>query len=77
MSHFENSKYFLVVVFTGLTVVAIIFGFLRNMVMFYVLVKSTQVLHNRMFDSILRTPVRFFDINPIGKSSLTLLTCHL
>uniref|UniRef100_A0A8C9SPU2 Multidrug resistance-associated protein 4 n=1 Tax=Scleropages formosus TaxID=113540 RepID=A0A8C9SPU2_SCLFO len=34
---------------------------------FNVLVNSAQTLHNRMFTSILRTPVRFFDINPVGR----------
>uniref|UniRef100_A0A674EGC0 Cystic fibrosis transmembrane conductance regulator n=1 Tax=Salmo trutta TaxID=8032 RepID=A0A674EGC0_SALTR len=38
-----------------------------SLLMFNVLVKAAQSLHNRMFNSILRTPVRFFDINPIGR----------
>uniref|UniRef100_A0A8C7JN64 Multidrug resistance-associated protein 4 n=1 Tax=Oncorhynchus kisutch TaxID=8019 RepID=A0A8C7JN64_ONCKI len=38
-----------------------------SLVMFNVLVKAAQSLHNRMFNSILRTPVRFFDVNPIGR----------
>lgn len=54
-------------IYSGLTVATIVFGFLRTTMMFNVLVKSTQVLHNRMFTAILRTPVRFFDINPIGR----------
>uniref|UniRef100_A0A674EUT3 Multidrug resistance-associated protein 4-like n=1 Tax=Salmo trutta TaxID=8032 RepID=A0A674EUT3_SALTR len=52
---------------TGLTGATLIFGFARSLVMFNVLVKAAQSLHNRMFNSILRTPVRFFDINPIGR----------
>ncbi|XP_069577159.1 ATP-binding cassette sub-family C member 4-like isoform X2 [Brachyistius frenatus] len=52
---------------TGLTVATIAFGFIRTLVMFYTLVKSSQSLHNDMFDAVLRTPVRFFDINPIGR----------
>uniref|UniRef100_UPI0037E899EE ATP-binding cassette sub-family C member 4-like n=1 Tax=Semicossyphus pulcher TaxID=241346 RepID=UPI0037E899EE len=54
-------------VYAGLTIATIIFGFIRNLVLFHVLVRSAQCLHNRMFDAILRTPVRFFDINPIGR----------
>uniref|UniRef100_A0A8C9R4B6 Multidrug resistance-associated protein 4 n=1 Tax=Scleropages formosus TaxID=113540 RepID=A0A8C9R4B6_SCLFO len=50
-----------------LTVATIIFGFLRSLLFFNVLVNSAQTLHNRMFTSILRTPVRFFDINPVGR----------
>uniref|UniRef100_A0AAX7SNQ5 Multidrug resistance-associated protein 4 n=1 Tax=Astatotilapia calliptera TaxID=8154 RepID=A0AAX7SNQ5_ASTCA len=50
-----------------LTAVTIIFGFGRNLVLFNVLVRCSQSLHNRMFSAILQTPVRFFDINPIGR----------
>ncbi|XP_038854065.1 multidrug resistance-associated protein 4-like [Salvelinus namaycush] len=54
-------------IYAGLTGATLIFGFARSLVMFNVLVKAAQSLHNRMFNSILRTPVRFFDINPIGR----------
>ncbi|KAK1170047.1 multidrug resistance-associated protein 4-like [Acipenser oxyrinchus oxyrinchus] len=54
-------------VYAGLTVVTVIFGFLRSLLFFKVLVNSAQTLHNQMFQSIVRTPVRFFDINPIGR----------
>uniref|UniRef100_A0A9J8DKY6 Cystic fibrosis transmembrane conductance regulator n=1 Tax=Cyprinus carpio carpio TaxID=630221 RepID=A0A9J8DKY6_CYPCA len=52
---------------SGLTGATIIFGFMRGLIMFNVLVNSTETLHNRMFNSILRTPVHFFDVNPIGR----------
>ncbi|KAK6325297.1 hypothetical protein J4Q44_G00046390 [Coregonus suidteri] len=54
-------------IYAGLTGATLIFGFARSLVMFNLLVKAAQSLHNRMFNSILRTPVRFFDINPIGR----------
>uniref|UniRef100_A0A674EL55 Multidrug resistance-associated protein 4 n=1 Tax=Salmo trutta TaxID=8032 RepID=A0A674EL55_SALTR len=54
-------------IYAGLTLASVIFGFARSLVMFNVLVKAAQSLHNRMFNSILRTPVRFFDVNPIGR----------
>uniref|UniRef100_A0A8C7QZZ1 Multidrug resistance-associated protein 4 n=2 Tax=Oncorhynchus mykiss TaxID=8022 RepID=A0A8C7QZZ1_ONCMY len=54
-------------IYAGLTLASVIFGFARSLVMFNVLVKAAQSLHNRMFISLLRTPVRFFDINPIGR----------
>ncbi|XP_019738048.1 multidrug resistance-associated protein 4-like isoform X5 [Hippocampus comes] len=53
-------------VYAGLTGAAVVFGFVRSLVFFNVLVSSAQTLHNGMFDSILRTPVHFFQINPIG-----------
>uniref|UniRef100_A0A671PYG4 Multidrug resistance-associated protein 4 n=1 Tax=Sinocyclocheilus anshuiensis TaxID=1608454 RepID=A0A671PYG4_9TELE len=52
---------------SGLTGATIIFGFMRSLFMFNALVSSAETLHSRMFNSILRTPVRFFDINPIGR----------
>uniref|UniRef100_A0A672S3W1 Cystic fibrosis transmembrane conductance regulator n=1 Tax=Sinocyclocheilus grahami TaxID=75366 RepID=A0A672S3W1_SINGR len=51
----------------GLTGVTVIFSFMRFLIMFNALVNSAETLHNRMFNSILRTPVHFFDINPIGR----------
>ncbi|XP_068165844.1 ATP-binding cassette sub-family C member 4 [Antennarius striatus] len=54
-------------IYGGLTAAVIVFGFIRNLFLFHVLVRSAQTLHNRMFTAILRTPVRFFDINPIGR----------
>ncbi|KAA0713356.1 Multidrug resistance-associated protein 4 [Triplophysa tibetana] len=54
-------------VYGGLTVATVIFGFMRSLIMFKALVSSAQTLHTRMFNCILRTPVRFFDINPIGR----------
>ncbi|XP_029521276.2 ATP-binding cassette sub-family C member 4-like isoform X1 [Oncorhynchus nerka] len=58
---------FYVGIYAGLTLASVIFGFARSLLMFNVLVKAAQSLHNRMFNSILRTPVRFFDVNPIGR----------
>uniref|UniRef100_A0A1A7XAW0 Multidrug resistance-associated protein 4 n=2 Tax=Nothobranchiidae TaxID=405002 RepID=A0A1A7XAW0_9TELE len=54
-------------IYGGLTAATILFGFVRNLLLFDVLVRGSQTLHNRMFNCILRTPVRFFDINPIGR----------
>ncbi|KAK7893416.1 hypothetical protein WMY93_022568 [Mugilogobius chulae] len=63
----ELDRDFYLGIYGGLTAATIFLGFFRNVIMFYVFVKSAQTLHNRMFSSILRTPVRFFDINPIGR----------
>ncbi|XP_029315504.1 multidrug resistance-associated protein 4-like isoform X2 [Cottoperca gobio] len=54
-------------VYAGLTATSVVFGFLRSLVFFNVLVSSAQTLHNSMFNAILRTSVHFFDINPIGR----------
>ncbi|KAL7370299.1 hypothetical protein ABVT39_025137 [Epinephelus coioides] len=63
----ELDRDFYLGVYGALTAATIIFGFIRNISLFHVLVRCTQTLHNRMFNSILRTHVRFFDINPIGR----------
>lgn len=52
---------------SGLTVATILFGIIRSLLVFQVLVNSGQTLHNKMFQSILKAPVLFFDRNPIGK----------
>lgn len=59
--------------FLGLTATPVIFGFLRSLLFFHVLVRSAQNLHDSMFSAILRTPVRFFDLNPIGESLTRML----
>lgn len=63
--------------FLGLTVATILFGIARSLLVFYVLVNSSQTLHNKMFESILKAPVLFFDRNPIGKSDATFLSILL
>nr|XP_057907958.1 multidrug resistance-associated protein 4 isoform X2 [Doryrhamphus excisus] len=54
-------------IYGGLTAATVIFGFTRTLLMFNVLVRCTQALHNSMFTAIIRTHVRFFDVNPIGR----------
>ncbi|XP_061486083.1 ATP-binding cassette sub-family C member 4 isoform X2 [Rhineura floridana] len=51
----------------GLTLVTILFSILRSLLMFQVLVNAAQTLHNKMFQSILKAPVLFFDTNTIGR----------
>ncbi|KAH0624489.1 hypothetical protein JD844_031979, partial [Phrynosoma platyrhinos] len=52
--------------YAGFTVVTVLFGILRNILMFQVLVNAAQTLHDSMFQSVLKAPVLFFDTNPIG-----------
>ncbi|OCT92610.1 hypothetical protein XELAEV_18015666mg [Xenopus laevis] len=54
-------------VYAGLTAATIIFGVLRCLLVFHVLVCAAQALHNHMFQSLLKAPVLFFDRNPIGR----------
>ncbi|KAM3584831.1 uncharacterized protein V6R79_000382 [Siganus canaliculatus] len=54
-------------VYAGLTAAAVIFGYIRSLLIFHGLVRSAQTLHNNMFNAVICTPVRFFDVNPIGR----------
>ncbi|KAI4581561.1 hypothetical protein MJG53_010004 [Ovis ammon polii x Ovis aries] len=54
-------------VYSGLTVSTIIFGITRSVLIFYILVSSSQTLHSKMLETILRAPVLFFSRNPIGR----------
>nr|XP_046238010.1 ATP-binding cassette sub-family C member 4-like isoform X2 [Scatophagus argus]XP_046238011.1 ATP-binding cassette sub-family C member 4-like isoform X2 [Scatophagus argus]XP_046238012.1 ATP-binding cassette sub-family C member 4-like isoform X2 [Scatophagus argus]XP_046238013.1 ATP-binding cassette sub-family C member 4-like isoform X2 [Scatophagus argus] len=63
----EFSLTFNLSIYSGLTAVAVVFGYARSLVIFHGLVRSAQTLHNSMFSAVIRTPVRFFDVNPIGR----------
>nr|XP_014335662.1 PREDICTED: multidrug resistance-associated protein 4 isoform X2 [Bos mutus] len=52
--------------YSVLTVGTVLFGITRSLLLFYILVNSSQILHNKMLESILRAPVLFFDRNTIG-----------
>ncbi|KAF0046151.1 hypothetical protein F2P81_002680 [Scophthalmus maximus] len=54
-------------VYSGLTAAAVVFGYARSLVIFHGLVRSAQTLHDSMFSAVLRAPVAFFDVNPIGR----------
>uniref|UniRef100_A0A452DVR8 Multidrug resistance-associated protein 4 n=1 Tax=Capra hircus TaxID=9925 RepID=A0A452DVR8_CAPHI len=54
-------------VYSGLTASTILFGITRSLLIFYILVNSSQTLHRRMLETILNAPVLFFNSNPIGR----------
>ncbi|XP_060989040.1 ATP-binding cassette sub-family C member 4-like [Dama dama] len=53
-------------VYSVLSVGTVLSGITRSLLIFYILVNSSQTLHNKMLESILRVPVLFFNRNPIG-----------
>ena len=55
-------------VLAGLTITAVVLSFIRIFLIFGILINGGRILHNRMFSSIMRVPVRFFDTNPSGKT---------
>ena len=45
----------------------LLLGFLRALLFFKVAFDASQALHDKMFVSLLRARMRFFDTNPVGK----------
>ena len=54
-------------IYAGTTAAAILLSFARTITFYFLCVNASRVLHNRMFGTILRAPVLFFDTNPIGE----------
>ena len=46
----------------------ILFCFIRTYHFFIILVNAATVLHNRMFEALIRAPMQFFDTNSIGEN---------
>lgn len=54
-------------IFTGITATVVVFGMLRALHGFRIVVQASKAFHTKMLDAILRCPISFFDNNPIGK----------
>ena len=52
--------------YVGLILSIVILNSLRGILFYFTCVNASRVLHNRMFASVLRAPVLFFDNNPSG-----------
>ena len=57
-------------VYGGLTASLILTGVGRTTLFFVLVLRSSRLLHNKMFASVLRAPVLFFDTNPSGEWSV-------
>jgi ATP-binding cassette subfamily C (CFTR/MRP) protein 4 len=44
----------------------ILLALINRNIFFLVFARASTALHNNMFQQILRAPVRFFDVNPVG-----------
>ena len=55
----------------GITAGAVVLGFARIFLIVCILVNAGCVLHDRMFASMMRVPIRFYDTNPSGKATPT------
>lgn len=54
-------------VYSGLIGGCILVTILRSIMFLKMSMKSSRNLHNKMFYTLIRTPMRFFDINPSGR----------
>ncbi|KAJ8870929.1 hypothetical protein PR048_027231 [Dryococelus australis] len=54
-------------IFAGLTTISIVFLLYKTFLFFYLCMESSVNLHNRMFNNIIRLPMRFFNVNPSGQ----------
>uniref|UniRef100_A0A1X7VQK3 Uncharacterized protein n=1 Tax=Amphimedon queenslandica TaxID=400682 RepID=A0A1X7VQK3_AMPQE len=54
-------------IYGGLVGSLVIYGTLRSVLIYGLLLNAARVVHNRMFARVLRAPVLFFDTNPIGR----------
>lgn len=54
-------------VYSGLIGGCIIITILRSIMFLRMSMKSSRNLHNKMFYTLIRTPMRFFDTNPSGR----------
>ncbi|XP_062612836.1 ATP-binding cassette sub-family C member 4-like isoform X2 [Saccostrea cucullata] len=63
----DSDTDFNVYIFSGIIFSVFLFGLLRALMYFKVAVDAAMILHNRMFKRLLRAPIRFFDINPVGR----------
>ncbi|XP_055867950.1 ATP-binding cassette sub-family C member 4-like isoform X5 [Biomphalaria glabrata] len=60
-------SHFNIYVFTGIILAVFLFGLARALLFFKIAVDASQTLHNMMFARILRSPISFFDSNPVGR----------
>lgn len=56
-----------IAIYAASTAATVLLGFMRALLFCFICVSASRTLHDRMFASALRAPVRFFDTNPIGK----------
>ncbi|KAF8767898.1 Multidrug resistance-associated protein 4 like [Argiope bruennichi] len=60
-----NTPYHLSV-YAGLVLIVFLLSLLRTTCFFHMCMKASRNLHNKMFRCVLRSPVSFFDSNPVG-----------
>ena len=64
-------------VFTTFTVVLFIFSLIRTIHLFVICTNASINLHTRMFQSVIRAPLRFFEQNDVGINIILIIICIL
>eukprot|EP00698_Gefionella_okellyi_P004133 TRINITY_DN13869_c0_g1_i1.p1 TRINITY_DN13869_c0_g1~~TRINITY_DN13869_c0_g1_i1.p1 ORF type:complete len:1343 (-),score=367.63 TRINITY_DN13869_c0_g1_i1:24-4052(-) len=66
-SAYPMAKYFFVLVFVAFGVVAGILFLIRNLWVAFLGIRAARVLHERLMNAVLRTPMSFIDTTPTGR----------
>ncbi|KAJ8967793.1 hypothetical protein NQ317_014819 [Molorchus minor] len=63
----ERSRDFYIIVYTIFMACSIVLTPLSRNLCYWIFMKASKRLHNKMFSNILQAPMRFFDTNPSGR----------
>lgn len=55
-----------IAIYSASAMAAVVLNLFKTLLFYFICINASRVLHNWMFGAVLRAPVRFFDINPIG-----------
>lgn len=61
------TRYDSIYIYTGMIVGLVVISLLRAFMFFWMAMRASTRLHNNMFSSITRAPMRFFHVNPSGR----------
>ena len=65
-----DDHYFNLGIYAAIVAGLVITSMIRTAHFFVLCMKSSVNLHNSMFQRLIRAPCRFFDTNPVGRSSI-------
>ncbi|CAF0910972.1 unnamed protein product [Rotaria sordida] len=63
-NEYRNRKFY---IYCGITILLLLLTFLCTFTLKLMCLNAGRVLHNKMFQRIIRCPILFFDMNPIGR----------
>ena len=62
----DLDRNWLIIIFAILVGALFVFSLVRTTIFFTICMRSSITLHNKLFESVIRAPIAFFDNNPIG-----------